>query len=943
RIDIATGEMTEGVFQLDVPPAGWSGVWTLAYHPNGRWIYAGGGARQTGEGHGGGVLRKFAVDTFEPIGDPITFDDTVQTVSFAPSGDLYVLGVGDGGQSRGFIQVRSGEDDSIIREIKDLKAAPEDSAITRDGEFAVARLMSGVVARNVFFDLQKGAEISDEEFFQRRASEVFLPASGMNSQVTRVEHKVTWRSIPAGLLSGHFSSGAAFDREFRFSLTPGGGEVNVVRRTRSPTWRPANEARDTLVKGIAAKHHYAQVHPNQKTFLMSAEDRKTRLVDVESGRVINSAMSVSPKTLALAYSPDGRWCATAGEQLRIWDALTGEPKTSWISHQNSIGAIAFSSDSRWLAAGDYNWKIRIWDVETGEQVGPTLEHRDIVVSLAFSPDGKKLAAGSAMDWNHDPQTRVWDVATWEQIGEPFRHQHYVRHVEFSQDSSLLMAASTDQKIRILNPATCEEIAEIPFSPDALSRARFSPDGKFVLTGVETGQIRLWDAQTGETVGVGVAGRDKVTALAFSPDGARFAVGYANGVSQLFDTQLMQPLAPPETQASAIHDIAVAADGESWITFANPGFAHRWKAPQPATGTAEQLSAKMQVLTRLALRSNTRVEVSLEQWQAQWHLHRLVEVQPDDWVLPARQSRAFAADHQFPEALQSLERARRALEESQRELGVDWVANCAEDFVANENWRAARWHLDILIAERSDHWRAFANRARVFQHLGEEELRQADLARAIELTDNQAFLLGLVDEFADRGEWSAVLQVYERASRAGPLTIGHWRQYTLVMTQTDNVDAYRAACGQLLNSLANTPNSALANAVAWLCAVGPSTQEQAGLAADWLDALIEQSPPPSGAQKHGVYNTLGGALLRAGRYDEAISKIEEGVKEVAGKADVTDHLFLAMAHYGRGDAEEAKRHLSKVDEGMTFDDVWHRMEVQGLIREAKKLIASENQE
>ena len=54
------------------------------------------------------------------------------------------------------------------------------------------------------------------------------------------------------------------------------------------------------------------------------------------------------------------------------------------------------------------------------------------------------------------------------------------------------------------------------------------------------------------------------------------------------------------------------------------------------------------------------------------------------------------------------------------------------------------------------------------------------------------------------------------------------------------------------------------------------------------------------------DTLGGALLRAGRYDEAIARLNESLKVRTNGETAGTWLFLALAHARRGDREQARR-------------------------------------
>jgi tetratricopeptide (TPR) repeat protein len=94
-------------------------------------------------------------------------------------------------------------------------------------------------------------------------------------------------------------------------------------------------------------------------------------------------------------------------------------------------------------------------------------------------------------------------------------------------------------------------------------------------------------------------------------------------------------------------------------------------------------------------------------------------------------------------------------------------------------------------------------------------------------------------------------------------------------------------------------------------------------------------------KRLALNTLGAALYRAGRIDEAIARLEESVKASGGVGVPQDWAFLAMAHHKKGNDDEARRWLEKLrsdkpDEkaGFSTDVVECRMfhrEAEALLR------------
>jgi WD40 repeat protein len=100
---------------------------------------------------------------------------------------------------------------------------------------------------------------------------------------------------------------------------------------------------------------------------------------------------------ALAYSRDGRWMASVGEEGKVllWDVANKMSETALETHlptAPSPSGLAFSPDSRWLAVGGMN-ALAIWDV-TNQKPAQRLDGSvpGFVRSLSFSPDGTELAA-----------------------------------------------------------------------------------------------------------------------------------------------------------------------------------------------------------------------------------------------------------------------------------------------------------------------------------------------------------------------------------------------------------------------------------------------------------------------------------------------------------------------------------------------------------------------
>ena len=121
--------------------------------------------------------------------------------------------------------------------------------------------------------------------------------------------------------------------------------------------------------------------------------------------------SPDSRWLAAGTSPRSRYGSFAGQDTtaRVWDLATGSPPLHPIvlhGHEGEVDALAFSSDSRWLATGSGGGTVRVWDLAASDPAADSviLNQPDGVEALAFSPDSHWLAAGSS----YNP-VRLWNL------------------------------------------------------------------------------------------------------------------------------------------------------------------------------------------------------------------------------------------------------------------------------------------------------------------------------------------------------------------------------------------------------------------------------------------------------------------------------------------------------------------------------------------------------
>jgi tetratricopeptide (TPR) repeat protein len=153
----------------------------------------------------------------------------------------------------------------------------------------------------------------------------------------------------------------------------------------------------------------------------------------------------------------------------------------------------------------------------------------------------------------------------------------------------------------------------------------------------------------------------------------------------------------------------------------------------------------------------------------------------------------------------------------------------------------------------------------------------------------------------------------------------------------NKAGLRRECTELLDRFGSSTSSLTANNIARHCVLAP------GAVADSEAPVRLAELAVNGAQadeKPLYLSTLGAALLRAGRIQEAISRLEEGIRLRAGKSLPADRIFLALAHQRLGHHAEALGWFDRLETyrpNASPEHYWDELEIRLLRREAEAAV------
>jgi WD40 repeat protein len=116
--------------------------------------------------------------------------------------------------------------------------------------------------------------------------------------------------------------------------------------------------------------------------------------------------------------------------VRLWDAVTGQPRGALPGHTSLVQAVQFSPDGATLASADVKGTVKLWDVAAQTERDTLRLSGDEVAALAFSPDSRRLAVAV------DRAVQLWDVATGRLVTRLDGHEGKVICLAYSPDSAL---------------------------------------------------------------------------------------------------------------------------------------------------------------------------------------------------------------------------------------------------------------------------------------------------------------------------------------------------------------------------------------------------------------------------------------------------------------------------------------------------------------------------
>jgi WD40 repeat protein/tetratricopeptide (TPR) repeat protein len=596
----------------------------------------------------------------------------------------------------------------------------------------------------------------------------------------------------------------------------------------------------------------------------------------------------------MVHPYSGKLIIPDGDEARVWDIHSGRPLSPPFKHPAPITGATFSPDSRYIAIA-FGRHVQVWDTLSAKPLCPLLEHSekeigkiytprgpitefDEVKRTEFSSDGRLLLTCTAVE------ARAWDTLTGRALTPTLGYSNvgsYLRCFRacISPDGCYVLTRGNGRAAEVWDVAK----RQLRYPPldheESLLLAKFSPNGHLLLTagGLEA---RLWEASNGKLLCPPLRHDAEVCSACFSPDSKRILTASKDGTAWVRDAQSGRPISQLAIHGGAIERASFSPDSRLVIT-ASQNTARVWdvESGQPLTLPLEHPVYDSVCHAGFLANGRSVITITLnEQGVRVWDLSADQRSVPD-LLLLAQLLTGTRLDEVGGESRLDNEAISTAWKTLRNKF--------PKDFEPSPGSRTAWLRREATVCATFGDWTAALAHS--------DQLVKGEPARP-------ANYLNWGEAHAARGHWAEAVGDFEKYEELAGTNEQVLNWHALALAGAQDRAGQRKVCAAILDKYRNDPS--LANDVAWHCARFPDLVPDPGVPVALAETAVAQ------LHTSGNLNTLGVALYRAGRFQDAILKLDEGIKEHKQGGSASDWLFLAMAHKSLGHTEEAQKWLQK---------------------------------
>ncbi|KAG8989475.1 general transcription repressor, partial [Tulasnella sp. 427] len=185
---------------------------------------------------------------------------------------------------------------------------------------------------------------------------------------------------------------------------------------------------------------------NDGKLLAAISGRSAHIYDALSGKLITTLVDESTHKYlyvrAAAFSPDGSLLATGSEdrKVRVWDINTGKVIHTFRGHVHKINAVCFSSCGSFLLSGSSDKTLWVWDLDTGGHHAIHVGSR--VKSVALLARDRFVAVTA------EKEIQLWDIEEDRLAYRIPAHDFDAVAVVVAKGGEVLVSAGVEDEVKV---------------------------------------------------------------------------------------------------------------------------------------------------------------------------------------------------------------------------------------------------------------------------------------------------------------------------------------------------------------------------------------------------------------------------------------------------------------------------------------------------------------
>ncbi len=631
-----------------------------------------------------------------------------------------------------------------------------------------------------------------------------------------------------------------------------------------------------------------------------SEEQERRFGEAATGFVIDTLDRHNAWVNTVAFSPDGRYLASAGGDrlIRLWRVEDAWPmwerplrRMNWpmerrweartlCGHTAQIHTVSFSPDGQFIASSSHNGTIKLWRVGADAGIPTLTGHLTTVNAVAFSATDPDVIASC----DGEKTVHLWDIQRCEQIAVLWQNYSSLQGLAFHPKKALLAVPAFDAanaEVAIWDTST-EEVVHTLLHANAVNAVAFSPDGRrLAAAGGGTSRrsaptdsapvdyrIWLWDWEDEQVAKQFKGHTDSITSVVFSSNGEWLISGSDDGTVVVWDVSTGETIRTLEGHSKGVTDVAISSDG-------------RWIA-----------SASLDQTVRL--------------WDAQTG-----ECRPA-LVGHAGRVNSVAFNPRGNRLVSSSDDSTLKVWDPQRGILITTL----RDHVGRVT--CVRWSPDgQRIASSATGWEGKDNTVKLW----EGQIPEGVLRERAEAVRHRELVINDIERLFD--EYFFAENVVEQ------INSDRWSE-----EYGEDAALLRPTALRLAGIYRDNPWWKLAGC--WKAALSrhelKETYRQADRVGQWLDEYLKKSAPGPVSSAYGM------ALYRVGRPEEALTRLETALEK--NGVNPIDLAFIVMCHCKLGNRDAAAATLNRLRAMIPNPESEPDRDTVALLREAEALIEGE---